>query len=502
LAQSVDAHQWSALRGPDVVPEFLHAAKAQVMAIELKHAHILQALSSAEVGQKKEVRLRDTIVPGLCIRVRGRTATWHIMTRSQSIRVAGIEELSVKEARERARHILSDNKPPLKRAVAAMMEAGISVVDANLIARGIPIDPTDRWVDTWTWEHAMSKFLQEKQKRLRLRWYVQYKRLAEDDVFFPVQYQALSKLIYPKLDLIRIDVRKDYAPSRAKRVMEIAIEMLDWAWREHRTEVGWEKLGAPWWRELRVKPSKAKERYVPSIDDLVRTIFVIRNTAGLKKTHVDAVEFIVRSGQRIESVCLLERSQVEKNEDGSAIIHWNAVQMKGKQPHALWVPAEVVRLVAAGGKFAFPADNAGQRAIKPSVINRWLGNLWGKGSPPAKDAYEGKPGPRPGTGALPPVLKAAQIPFWTPHAVRTVLATELIEEMHEAAASAILAHKPPKIPSLPDRPQTIAHAEDVTIRSYSRAQRLPLKKIGMEFWHTQIEAAQVRVAHSFPTTLS
>jgi len=305
------------------------------MAIELKYAHIAQALSLAEAGQDKEVRLRDTIVPGLCIRVRGRNATWHIMNRSQSIRLGGIEELSVKEARERARDVLSENKPPLKRAVAAMMEAGISVVDANLIARGIPIDPTDRWVDTWTWEQAMAKFLVEKQKDLRPNWYRQYRKLAEDDVFFPVQYQALSKLVYPKLDLIRIEVRNDYPPSRAKRVMEIAIEMLDWVWAEHRTEAGWEKLIAPWWRELTVKPPKAKSRFVPSIDDLVRTVAVLRNTKGLKKSHVDALEFIVLTAQRIEQVCLLERRQIQTNQDGSGVINWTADQMKGKQSHAL-----------------------------------------------------------------------------------------------------------------------------------------------------------------------
>ncbi len=472
------------------------------MAMELKYAHIAQALSLAEANQVKEVRLRDTIVPGLCIRVRGRNATWHTMTRSQSIRLAGVEELSVKEARERARDVLSENKPPLKRAVAAMMEAGVSVVDANLIARGIPIDPSDKWVDTWTWEQAMTKFLEEKQTTLRLSWYKQYRQIAEDDAFFPVQYQALSKLVYPKLDLIRVEVRRDYVPSRAKRVMAIAIEMLDWVWAEHRTEAGWEKLVAPWWRELTVKASKVTSRFVPSIDDLVRTVVVLRNTAGLKKSHVDALEFIVLTGQRIEQVSSLERRQITPNDDGSAIIDWSAEQMKGKQPHALWVPAEVIQLVASKGKFAFPADDAGQRAIRPSVINRWLGNLWGKKSTKAKPVYEGKPGPPAGAGALPQVLKDAQIPFWTPHAVRSVLATELIDKMHDAAASAILAHRRPNSPSLPDRPETIAHAEDVTIRSYSRAQRLPLKKIGMEAWLGQIAAARVRVAHAYPKRMS
>jgi len=130
--------------------------------MELKSSHVAQAAALAEEGQKKEVRLRDSVVPGLCIRVRGRTASWHIMTRAQSIRLAAIDELSLKAARERARDVLSEKKPPLKRAVAALMEAGIGPVDANLLARGVPIDPQDKWVGTWSWDDAMEKFLVQR----------------------------------------------------------------------------------------------------------------------------------------------------------------------------------------------------------------------------------------------------------------------------------------------------------------------------------------------------
>lgn len=164
-------------------------------------------------------------MPGLCIRIRGRTASWHIITRSQSIRIAGIDELSLRVARERARDVLSEKKPPLKRAVAALLEAGIPPVDANLIARGLPIDPTDTWVSTWTWNDAMSKFLAQKWETQRFRWARQYKKYAEDDAFFPVQLQALSKLTYAKLDLIRQNVREIYPLSKAKRIIASAITL-------------------------------------------------------------------------------------------------------------------------------------------------------------------------------------------------------------------------------------------------------------------------------------
>jgi hypothetical protein len=164
---------------------------------ELKSTHVAQALLLAEAGQKKEVRLRDSLVPGLCIRIRGRTASWHIMTRSQSIRLAGIEELSLRAARDRARDVLNERKPPLKRAVAALLEAGIPPVDANLIARGIPIDPTDVWVGTWTWNDAMSRFLTQKWATQRIRWAKQYKKYAEDDVFSPFSFRRSRSLRMP-----------------------------------------------------------------------------------------------------------------------------------------------------------------------------------------------------------------------------------------------------------------------------------------------------------------
>ena len=461
--------------------------------MELKASHVAQAAALADAGQEKEIRMRDSVVPGLCIRVRGRTASWHVMTRSQSIRLAAVDELSLKAARERARDVLSDNTPQLRRAVAVLLDVGISPVDAKLIARGLPIDPQDKWVDTWTWNDAMSRFLCEKEKELSKRWFRLYKKYAEDDVFFPVQFQALAKLNYPKLDLIRQDARKNYRSSRAKRIMAAAIDMLDWIWTEHRTEGGLHKLTSPWWRELTVKSPKSAERFVPSIDVLAKTLLVLDQTPGLKRVHVNVVAFIVATGQRIDQVCSLERSQIEVNSDGSGVIHWPGRQMKGAEPHALWAPADVLKLVASNGRYAFPADEKGDRPVRSSVINRWLGNLWGRKSTKPSKHYKGKPGPSPGTGALPTVLKDAEIPYWTPHSVRSVLATELIDAMLDAAASAILSHKRPGTKDLPERPVVDERAEEVTLRHYSRAQRLPLKKLGMIEWHKRLREARKRI---------
>jgi hypothetical protein len=464
--------------------------------MELKSAHVVQAAALAEAGQKKEIRMRDALVPGLCIRIRGRTASWHIMTRSQSIRLAAIDELSLKTARERARDVLNENRPPLKRAVAALLEAGIPPVDANLIARGLPIDPQDKWVDTWTWNDAMTRFLDQKLSEQSPRWFRQYKKHAEDDAFFPVRFQPLAKLAYAKLDLIRQESRQIYRPSKAKRVMAAAIDMLDWVWAEHRTEGGLDRLNFPWWRELTVKQPKSSKRFVPSIDVLAKTVVVLRHTPGLKQVHVKIVEFIVATAQRIDQVCSLERSQIERNPDGSGVIHWSNVQMKGGIPHALWVPSEVLSHVASEGRYAFPADERGDRPVRSSVINRWLGNLWGKRSTAQSEPYKGKPGPPRGTGSLSPVLKETGIPFWTPHAVRSVLATELIDAMLDAAASAILSHKRIGTVDLPERPSGDVRAEDVTIRHYSRAQRLPLKKLGMEEWSARLAEAKKRATAS------
>ena len=298
----------------------------------------------------------------------------------------------------------------------------------------------------------MTRFLDQKLNEQSIRWFRQYKKYAEDDVFFPVQFQPLAKLAYAKLDLIRQESRQLYRPSKAKRVMAAAIDMLDWVWAEHRTQGGLDRLTFPWWRELTVKQPRSLKRFAPSIDVLAKTVVVLRQSSGLKQVHVKIVEFIVATAQRIDQVCSLERSQIERNPDGSGVIHWSNAQMKSGIPHALWVPSEVLGQIASEGRYAFPADERGHRPVRSSIINRWLGNLWGKRSTARSEPYKGKPGPPRGTGSLSPVLKEAGIPFWTPHAVRSVLATELIDAMLDAAASAILSHKRMGTVDLPQRP--------------------------------------------------
>lgn len=464
------------------------------MKTELKAAHIAQGLAAAESGDQKDLRIRDTQVPGLCVRVRGHTATWTLMTRTQSIKLADLEDLSLRAARDRAREVLRATTPPVKRAVAALRDVGIGEVDANLLARGLPIDPTDKFIDAWTWETAMDKFLEVKIAELTPKWFKQYKSYAKDGEFFPVEFRALPTIDYPVLDLVRQNLRSVYKPTRVLRMMEAAVEMLDWVWQNHRTEGGLHKTPYPWWRDLREKPTKSKERFIPSLAKIVITIDLLKQVDDLKASHVKILDFTIQTAQRIDQVCSLKSSQVEKNEDGSAIVHWTKAQMKGKQPHALWIPKAAVALINFDTTYAFPADASGMRSIQPSVINRWMGNLWGRErKAKRKPAYKGKPGPPPGTGAIKPVLKDANIPYWTPHAIRTTLSSVLIDNSMDAAASAILAHKKRgagPIPAKPDENQ----AEEVTLRHYNRAQRLPLKMEGVLAWHKAMEATRVRLA--------
>jgi hypothetical protein len=88
--------------------------------------------------------------------------------------------------------------------------------------------------------------------------------------------------------------------------------------------------------------------------------------------------------------------------------------MKSGQAHALCVPSDVLELIPPRGKYAFPADALGARPVRPSVINRWLGNLWGRTSSKGRAHYEGKPGPPPGTGALYPHFRPSAFPFGLP----------------------------------------------------------------------------------------
>lgn len=141
------------------------------------------------------------------------------MTREQSIQIGDAEELSVKEARERARDILHEKRPAVRKAVATRAKIGINPIDSGLMARGIPIDPTDKYVDHWTWEKGMDVMLSNKQPVVSTRWAAQLKKLARDDIFFPVEFRALSMLDYAQLDLIRKEARLTYSKTRAAQVI-------------------------------------------------------------------------------------------------------------------------------------------------------------------------------------------------------------------------------------------------------------------------------------------
>jgi integrase len=465
------------------------------MANEITNLHRANALAMADKGVSKEHRIRDSLVRGLCIRVRGKRAIWAVMTREQSIQIGDAEVMSVKDARERAREVLAERKPQIRKAVATLTQVGINSVDASLLARGLPIDPTDKWVDHWTWEDGMKAFLEWKLPQLSPRWAHQFNAKAKDNIFFPVEFRALSKIGYPEIDMIRAEARATYPEAKAAAVMSAGLQMLDYVWKEHRTQAGLTKLSAPWWRELRVSRKQSGQRHAPSTDEVVMTLAVLKADPSMCQRKLSVLTFCVHSAQRINQVCMTEREQIEIHEDGSGTIHWRGDQTKNKKPQALWLPQQTMDLVAKTGIWAFPADEKGRRHLNPSVITRWLADLW---RPPAKARRDApgkrRRGPPPGTGRRPSILRDAGIEPWTPHGVRTTCSSELIEAQMDGAASAILSHTPKNL-LLPDRP-TETRAEAVTLRYYNRAQRMPLKRIGIEKWHAVLKEAEDRLRNS------
>jgi integrase len=462
------------------------------MTQEITNLHRANALAMADKGVEKEVRIRDSLVRGLCIRVRGKRAVWALMTRAQSIPIGDAEELSVKEARERARYILHEKRPAVRDAVATLIKVGINPIDAGLMARGIPIDPTDKFVDHWTWKKGMDAFLVHKLPSLSARWRKQVKKFARDNVFFPAEFRPLSKLDYAQLDLIRKDARATYSKTRAAQVISVGIQMLDYVWKEHRTEAGLTKLPGPWWTDLRVSRGASGSRHMPSMDDLVQSLAVLRADNSVCRRKLAALSFCISSAQRINQVCSTECEQIEWHEDGSATIHWRGTQMKNKKPQALWLPAEAMKHVQKDGIWAFPSDEQGRTRLSSSVVTRWLTEMW---RPPARPKLNltGKKrrGPPPGTGRKPSILRNALIEPWTPHGARTTCSTLLIDAELDGAASAILGHVPRNV-TLPERPPE-TRAEAVTLRHYNRAQRVPLKRKGIEKWHAALREAEARL---------
>jgi integrase len=463
------------------------------MTQEITNIHRAHALALAEKGTAKDHRIRDSLVRGLCLRVRGKRATWALMTRSQSINLGDADDMSVKDARERARDILNERRPVLRKAVATLTKAGINPIDAGLLARGVPIDPTDRYVEHWTWQQGMDAFLEVKLPKLAPRWATQFKKYARDDVFFPLEYRAISTIKYPQLDLIRAEIRKTYTEAKAHAVMSAGLQMMNYIWKEHRTQAGLADLHAPWWTELGIDRPPSGQRHVPTTDEVVMTLAVLRDNNKICRRKLAALTFCVLSVQRIQQVCKTERDQIDIHSDGSGIVHWRGNQTKNRKPQALWLPKDTIDLVATEGRWAFPSSATGLHHVKPSVITRWLADLW---RPPAKPSLtrllQRRRGPPPGTGRNPSILRDAGLPHWTPHGVRTTCSTELIEAQMDGASSAILGHTPKNL-LLPERPIE-TRAEAVTLRYYNRAQRIPLKRAGIEKWHAILREAEQRLA--------
>lgn len=186
--------------------------------------------------------------------------------------------------------------------------------------------------------------------------------------------------------------------------------MLDFVWKEHRTEAGLTKLPGPWWIDLRISRGKHGSRHMPTISEVVESLAILRADNGVCRKKLAVLSFCVASAQRIQQVCRTECDQITWEEDGSATIHWRGNQMKNKKPHALWLPAETMKHVRKNGVWAVPMDEKGRKPQAASAVTRWLADMW---RPPARPKLNltGKKrrGPPPGTGRKPSLLRTALI---------------------------------------------------------------------------------------------
>lgn len=86
--------------------------------LELRAEHVTKALASAKEGLNGIHHYADKQVPGLHIRVRGRTATWLVKTKTKTTTLGPASSLKIREARDQARAVLAGASAARKRGAS------------------------------------------------------------------------------------------------------------------------------------------------------------------------------------------------------------------------------------------------------------------------------------------------------------------------------------------------------------------------------------------------
>lgn len=458
----------------------------------------------------------DTEQRGLVLRVLPMGPVWYLRLRTNTVRLGTLEDIptvpGARMAAMRVKIAVADGRG--YKADLTMYHQALALTDNNPVraddvAFVIP-EPVDdahrRRHGPWTWDDLVAEHLAAVTPGHKASWATQYRTHLSYRAFKRIGHLPLSMLTVERLEEVRDDLLDEVAISSVARAVSQTRAALDWAWRYHRKKSA---LGdVAWWLGFDIQYKSKTRKHEPTLSEIGRTLALAERYRVLGTTNQEttvgtlkAMWALALTGQRTGALGGTRRSRISDMPErpGWQVWNWRASEMKGTLekalPHALPVPPEALEILARFSEdsdtdWVFPSRRVGRHVTSEGIAGL-LDRMQGKSKPPRK-SKAGKPALK----ATPRVDLFAKhdIRPWVPHDVRRALATFLDEEELGGAGSAILAHK------TKTKDEDAAKLEDVTRKTYAKAQRLKLKALGMETWVAAVIAAYHREAASLDRT--
>ncbi|MCA1474142.1 hypothetical protein [Bradyrhizobium sp. NBAIM08] len=506
------------------------------------HLYDAVAMSEDELLARTVVELGDDKAKGLTIRITPNKPIWYVRRKEKTLRLKDVRELSLEDARYIAEQIAlaAKRNRNLGDLVHILLEYAPRPSDGSIFrehdveakldhmlacrdnAKAIPAPPAPQF---WTWQQLTDEFLKDKQPDLKANYrgaHAHYLRLKE---FEPINNKMVREIELSDLERVRNAIHVNHAPSAVKRALQQSKEMLTWAWKNHATASGLDKVQYQWWDRwsYQYKPKKRPPRN-PTIEEIARTLVIAERYRHLVDGEHDiypgtlgALWGVALTGQRAGALTKLRTNRLFPTDKqyrklkAWKIANWTSEEMKGGRdggrPHSLPIPPEALKIVyryhreaGAESPWMFPARSPDKHVGKSSLdqlIYRLQGKVFDH-TVRQKPDREGKPGPKPRPLKIRPNLfEQFGIRPWTPHDCRDTITTFLDDRKLGGAASAILGHKQPKQRNSDSSREERERLAPVTEQHYNHSQRIRLKAEGMAPWVKTLLSAYNREQRRF-----
>jgi hypothetical protein len=464
--------------------------------VKLTIEHVKKA--KAMVAQGKVVgrghEFVDTASPGLVLRVTPRAATWYLRLRTTTVRIGAAENMPIADIRtlaSRARLAVKDGQDPrrdlkiFERAMEQDVDPAVAMDAAYPELLDDQTDEDRRLSGPWQWRDLLEEFLAAKAKKLDPDYYPQYERYLRHPAFARLHKRTVVSLDINDLDHVRDDLLEACALSAAQRSVNQMKDAFTWAWRHKGRLSGLNKYDYPWWSRLTVEYAPDTREHTPTVDELARTLALAERHRTLGQTEhatgagtLAMLWALVFTAQRTFALSRTETEAVvpwdNADREGWWSVGWDKAVTKSHLPHAIPLPPEAKAIIdgilaphlekKGPSRWLFPSIR-GAGPVSPNSVNQLLNRLAGirNGETEERDPERD-------------LLSQHGIRRWIPHDTRRALTTYLSERDLGGSASAILDHSHDK--HADERMKTAA----VTRLHYDRAQKLPLKSLGMEIW--------------------